>query len=67
MGLYAIKIANEHNLPFTAKVAMIWNVLIDWVVGSIPLVGDLFDFAFHAHRKNYRILKKHILSPDAPD
>jgi hypothetical protein len=33
---------------------MLGNVGIDFVVGAIPFVGDLFDFAFKANRKNAR-------------
>jgi uncharacterized protein DUF4112 len=40
---------------------MLGNVGIDFVVGAIPFVGDLFDFAFKANRKNARLLEKHLL------
>ena len=33
------------------------NVGIDFVVGTIPLVGDLFDFAFKSDTMNLRLLK----------
>ncbi len=33
------------------------NTGIDLVVGSIPLLGDLFDLGFKAHRKNVALLK----------
>lgn len=60
MGLYALQIAERARLPMAARAKMIWNIGVDVLVGSIPLVGDLFDFAFHAHRKNWRILKRHL-------
>ena len=39
---------------------MLGNVGIDFVVGAIPFVGDLFDFAFRANRKNVRLLERHL-------
>lgn len=39
---------------------MAWNVVVDWLVGSIPLVGDLFDVAHKANVKNARLLREEI-------
>lgn len=60
MGLYALQVAHKHKLPLGARIKMIWNIGVDFVVGAIPLVGDLFDFAFHAHAKNLRIVERHL-------
>jgi hypothetical protein len=32
-------------------------------VGSIPLLGDLFDVAWKANRRNYRLLQLHVSDP----
>jgi hypothetical protein len=39
---------------------MLLNVGLDTAVGSLPLVGDLFDFAFKANRRNLRLLRRHF-------
>ena len=39
---------------------MLGNVAIDFVIGLIPIVGDFFDFAFKANRKNARLLERHL-------
>jgi hypothetical protein len=39
---------------------MLGNVGLDFVVGAIPFVGDLFDFAFKANRRNARLLEQHL-------
>ncbi len=36
---------------------MLANILIDLVVGSIPVVGDLFDVAHKANTKNLALLR----------
>ncbi len=60
MGLYAISIARDFKLPWHVHARIIKNLAIDTLVGAIPIVGDVFDFAFHAHRKNYVLLRRHI-------
>jgi hypothetical protein len=39
---------------------MLGNVGIDFVVGAIPFLGDLFDFVWKANRKNARLLEQHL-------
>ena len=39
---------------------MIWNLWIDAIVGAVPLVGDVFDFVFHPHRKNLELLEAEL-------
>lgn len=36
--------------------SMLLNVGIDFLVGEIPILGDLFDFAFKANQRNLLIL-----------
>jgi hypothetical protein len=38
---------------------MVVNVLVDAIVGSIPLIGDLFDIAFKANMRNLRLMQQH--------
>src|SRR3954451_19934722 len=40
---------------------MILNVLIDTIIGSIPLIGDIFDVGFKSNTKNIRLMKEHYL------
>lgn len=35
---------------------MVGNAALDGVVGSVPVVGDLFDFAFKSHQRNAALL-----------
>jgi Domain of unknown function (DUF4112) len=39
---------------------MLANVAADFAIGAVPLVGDLFDFAFKANRRNARLLERHF-------
>ncbi|QDT66951.1 DUF4112 domain-containing protein [Calycomorphotria hydatis] len=39
---------------------MIANVLIDMLVGAIPGLGDVLDFAFKANKRNMAMLEKEL-------
>ena len=39
---------------------MTTNVLVDAVVGAIPLVGDLFDVGFKANVRNFELLESQL-------
>lgn len=43
-----------------AQAFMALNVLVDLLVGSIPILGDLFDVAYNANIRNYRLLEKNL-------
>lgn len=42
---------------------MVGNVLTDFVVGTVPLVGDLVDVAWRANRRNMKLLEKELNRP----
>jgi hypothetical protein len=49
---------------------MLMNVGIDAALGSVPLVGDLFDFAWKANARNYALVEQHateVRQPSASD
>jgi Domain of unknown function (DUF4112) len=39
---------------------MLGNIGLDFLVGSVPVVGDLFDVAWKSNRKNARLLEAHL-------
>lgn len=43
-----------------AIAAMIGNLLMDLAIGSIPVVGDIFDVAYNANIRNFRILRANL-------
>jgi len=51
------------GLPYVTLVRMVANLGIGVLVGSIPLLGDAFDIAWKANRRNYRLLTRHLGEP----
>jgi hypothetical protein len=41
---------------------MVANIALDTVVGAIPVVGDVFDVAWKANKKNAALLNAYIAS-----
>ncbi len=60
---YTILAARRLGAPGSVLVRMVWNVLIDAVVGAVPLLGDLFDIGFKANIRNVQLLDRFLASP----
>lgn len=54
-----VLLAARHGVPRIALARMVFNVGVDAVIGAIPLIGDLFDFAWKANTRNLRLLEAH--------
>jgi len=52
---------HKHGASGKIVVKMLWNVLVDLVVGAIPLLGWVFDFYFKANDRNIKLLNEHYL------
>lgn len=39
------------------------NVMVDVVVGAIPILGDLFDMAYKANNRNVRLMEDYFADP----
>lgn len=65
-ALFSAFILNEARLlgaPRSVLMRMSGNVLIETIVGSIPLAGDLFDMGFKANMRNIALLERHRFDP----
>lgn len=58
VGAYGLVVAYKLGAPASIHARMVLNLLVDAGVGSIPIAGDLFDFAFKANIRNERLLMK---------
>lgn len=62
MALLIVKkcMSVEGGLDNGTKIRMLINILIDFLVGLVPFVGDLADAAFKCNTKNLRLLEEHL-------
>lgn len=50
----------EGGLPVDVKSKMMFNIIIDFVIGLVPFIGDLADAVFRANTKNAAELEKYL-------
>jgi hypothetical protein len=60
LSLYIVLEARRLGVPVTKLGRMGLNVGLDAVLGAVPLVGDLFDVAWKANRRNLALLLDHV-------
>lgn len=46
--------------PRTLMVRMLRNSVLDAVMGVVPVIGDIADFAFKSNKRNARLLLDHL-------
>ncbi len=64
-SLYILLQAARLGVPRTLLARMGWNLVVDVVVGAVPLLGDLFDAGFKANMRNLALLERHASRPVA--
>ena len=59
-SLYIVIEGRRLGARFTTVIRMLVNVLLDYVVGSIPLAGDVFDIVFRCNQRNLALIRADI-------
>ena len=47
------------RIPKIVQLRMLMNAAIDFAIGVIPVIGDLFDFGWKANVRNLALLERH--------
>ena len=63
VAVYALHVGRTLRAPGAVQLHMLSNIAIDALVGTVPLVGDLFDFAFKAQTRNLALLDAYLATP----
>lgn len=63
-SLTLLFVALRRGVPSVAMARMVFNIGIDALVGSVPVLGDLFDVAWKANRKNLELIESYKEDPD---
>jgi hypothetical protein len=51
------------GVPRPTLVRMAANIGIEAIIGTVPLVGDLFDAGWRANTRNVRLIETHVADP----
>ncbi|MFM7363421.1 MAG: DUF4112 domain-containing protein [Cuspidothrix sp.] len=63
LSLYIIIESAQLGVSKATLGRMVINVIIDCLVGAIPMLGDLFDFAWKANNYNIILLEEALKNP----
>ncbi len=58
MGLSIVRDAWKHRVRKAIIFRMLLNLGVDWLVGQIPVVGDLTDFFIRPNARNAKLLRR---------
>ena len=59
VSAYIVIVSVRYGLPKVVISRMVFNIAADFVVGSIPFVGDAADFVWKVNTRNLRLLNKY--------
>ncbi len=57
VSFYILVAGVRYGVPKITLLRMAFNIGIDYVIGSIPVVGDAFDFFWKANQKNVDLIR----------
>ncbi|MCL1469704.1 DUF4112 domain-containing protein [Argonema antarcticum] len=63
LSAYIVLESAQLGVPREALLRMVYNILLDTMLGSVPVLGDLFDASWKANVKNISLLESHLASP----
>ena len=60
MSVYIVLESARLGVPFLTLLQMMANVTLDFAIGSVPVIGPLFDAAWKANQKNVELAVEHL-------
>ena len=66
LSAYIVYESARFGVPKATLGRMVLNVVLEALVGAVPLLGDLFDATFKANARNVDLLQKHGTLTVAP-
>ena len=64
VAVYALHVARTLRAPASIQLHMLGNIALDALVGTVPVLGDLFDFVFKAQTRNLALLEDWLAKPE---
>jgi uncharacterized protein DUF4112 len=57
LGLYIVAYAVRRKMSKAVIARMLLNLGLDALIGAVPVIGDIADFAFKANEKNLKLVE----------
>lgn len=63
-GAVILVIARQLGVPISVLIRMAYNLLLNGLLGAVPVFGDLYSFQFKCHAKNTALLVRAVKRGD---
>lgn len=60
LSFYLVFVAMLLHVPEDKLTQMIKNIILDFLIGLLPVIGDVADVFYKANKKNLQILHEHV-------
>jgi len=65
LGLFVVLRGAQRGLPTIVVTRMLVNVALDFAIGAIPFIGDLFDMWYKSNQRNVALMRRYVATPTA--
>ena len=63
VAVYALNVGRLLGVPLELQLHMLTNIALDAVIGTVPVIGDLFDFVYKAQTRNLALIDGWLGAP----
>ena len=60
IGLHHVYVAHKLKLGLGTQISVIINIALDFLVGLVPILGDVADFVFKSYRRNQNLIERKL-------
>ena len=64
LSIYIMHAGIRMGMPRTAIVRMFTNVALEFIIGCIPIIGDLFDATWKSNQRNVKLIEDSVVSEE---
>jgi hypothetical protein len=59
-AIYWVWSARTFHLPLRVHLVLIGRIILDYLIGLLPLIGDIIDIGYEVHVYNYKTVVKEL-------
>ena len=62
LSIYIMHAGIRMGVPRAVIIRMFGNVALDFIIGCIPIIGDLFDAMWKSNQRNVKLIEQSVMS-----
>jgi len=66
VSLALLVLGFQMRVPSVVLWRMVFNILLDTVLGAVPILGDAFDLFWRSNRRNLALIERYERDPNRP-